>query len=165
MFSRKSVCCNTQATPQYHLFDILSEETILDNSFQGMRSRASEISQNKEHEFNAFDIFLSARYLSYEQNKKIVLESSDDTKTRETRLIKHFISTKNSQLLFTFYLQDILTNVFESIDLGEAPIEQKFQQAKQTASQKPKCYTREELLLMVSLVNPEFNLQYHNSNQ
>ncbi|CAD8106192.1 unnamed protein product [Paramecium sonneborni] len=168
-FLKQPFIINTTLTPQYHLFNLQTDESYLQDSLEDvkLRGRASgiQIKPQAKNEFSAFDIFLIAKSLEYKQNQKIQLQDEDDDSkaVMTQKIIKNFISALNSQFLFTFYLQEIWGNVFESLEIPQNnETKQKFdQQINQT---KPKSFSREELILMVSLVNPQFNFQYHNAN-
>ncbi|KAM3127261.1 hypothetical protein pb186bvf_020629 [Paramecium bursaria] len=155
-------------TQQYHLFDIYDQQ---DDQFDDSnnRSRSTHVLKNNKHEFEAFDIFLYAQDVEYEQNKKVQLEQCEiDEKEKEEqqksdKLIKNFVLAKNSKILFTFYLQDLIANIFESVSL-DSKVSQVNSKLKNVQFTKPKSYTKEDLLLLISLVNPQFNLQNHHSN-
>ncbi|CAK93669.1 unnamed protein product (macronuclear) [Paramecium tetraurelia] len=170
-FLKQPFIINTTLTPQYHLFNLQTDESYLEDSLEDVkvRGRASgiQIKPQPKNEFNAFDIFLKAKSLEYKQNQKIDLLDEDEENNTNTvmtkKIIKNFISALDSQFLFTFYLQDIWGNVFESLEIPQNK-EAKQNFDMQLDQSKPKSYSREELILMVSLVNPQFNFQYHNAN-
>ncbi|CAD8095313.1 unnamed protein product [Paramecium primaurelia] len=170
-FLKQPFIINTTLTPQYHLFNLQTDESYLEDSLEDVkvRGRASgiQIKPQQKNEFNAFDIFLKAKSLEYKQNQKIDLQDEDDENNTNTimtqKIIKNFISALDSQFLFTFYLQEIWGNVFESLEIPQNK-ETKQNFDMQFDQTKPKSYSREELILMVSLVNPQFNFQYHNAN-
>ncbi|CAK93873.1 unnamed protein product (macronuclear) [Paramecium tetraurelia] len=170
-FLKQPFIINTTLTPQYHLFNLQTDQSYFDDSLEDLKVRGRtsgiQIKQQQKNEFNAFDIFLKAQQLEYKQNQKITLQVEDEENNANAvmtqKIIKNFISALDSQLLFTFYLQEIWSNVFESLEIPQnKQTKQNFDaQMEQT---KPKSYCREELKLMVSLVNPQFNFQYHYAN-